>query len=194
MIRPYRESDLPELRRICLLTGRAGTDATGQYSSDELLPDVFLEPYVTLEPRTAWVVELDGAPVGYLVGTLDTAALARAWEGSWAPEFARRHPDVVAGEEWLHAWRPSVEEGYPAHLHIDLLPRAQGAGWGRALIRELAAAALAAGVRGIHLGMAADNRAALAFYERLGFAVLRADAEVLVLGADPALLLEGRPS
>ena len=189
MIRPYRPSDLPALRRICLLTGRAGTDATGQYSSDELLPDVFLEPYVTLEPGTAWVVELGGAPVGYLVGTLDTASFATAWESSWAPEFARRHPDVVAGEEWLHAWRPSVEEGYPAHLHIDLLPPAQGAGWGRALIRELAVAAVTAGVPGIHLGMAADNRPALAFYERLGFAPLRADTDALVLGVAPERLV-----
>jgi hypothetical protein len=137
VIRPYRPSDLPELRRICLLTGRAGTDATGQYSSDELLPDVFLEPYVALEPETAWTVELGGAPVGYLLATLDTAAFVAVWESSWAAEFARRHPVVVGGEEWLHDRRPSLVEGHPAHLHIDLLPSAQRGGWGRALLRQL---------------------------------------------------------
>ncbi len=193
MIRQYLPSDLETLRWICLLTGRAGSDATGQYSNDELLPDVFLEPYVTLAPETAWVVDLGSArsphPVGYLVATLDSAAFLERWRGEWSPEFARRHPVVESGEEWLHAWLPSVVDGYPAHLHIDLLPEAQGHGSGRALMRELGLAALAAGVPGIHLGMSRDNLQALAFYERLGFTELPGDADALTLGIDPARLV-----
>ena len=189
MIRRYRASDLPELRRICLLTGNAGGDATGLYSDDGLLPDIFLEPYVTFLPDTAWVLDLGDGPVGYLVGALDTAAFASVWRESWVPELARRHPVVPAAELWLLEWEPTPVDGYPAHLHIDLLPAAQGGGWGRALLRELGAAAVAEGVPGIHLGMSADNAGALAFYERLGFGVLRAEADVLVLGIAPAGLL-----
>jgi ribosomal protein S18 acetylase RimI-like enzyme len=188
MIRPYTPSDLPALRRICLLTGRAGTDATGQYSSDELLPDVFLEPYVTLAPESAWVLELGAGPVGYLVAALHTREFAAAWREIWVPEFRRRHPVAEPGEEWLHEWAPAEVDGYPAHLHIDLLPSAQGGGWGRALMLQLGAAAVAAGVPGIHLAMARDNLRALAFYERLGFTRLTADGGGLVLGIRSAAL------
>ena len=195
MIRLYRPDDLAALRRICVLTGRACTDATGQYSSDDLLPDVFLEPFVTLEPQTAWVVDI-GGPVGYLVGTLDTRGLVERWRREWTPVFADRHDRRAAdpAEQWVvdfgyePDWMliPQVE-AYPAHLHIDLLPEAQGAGWGRALMRQLAGAAVAAEVPGIHLGMARDNLAALAFYRRLGFTELPS-TDALVLGIDPERL------
>jgi ribosomal protein S18 acetylase RimI-like enzyme len=196
LIRAYRPDDLGALRRVCLLTGRAGGDATGQWSSDDLLPDVFLEPYVTLEPSTAWVVEQDARPVGYLVAALDTAAFADSWRSHWSPVFAARHARIADDpqEQWLRDsgydpdWMlgPQVE-AYPAHLHIDLLPAAQGSGWGRALMRELGRAA--AGVPGIHLGVARQNLAALAFYQRLGFRELSVTADTLVLGIDPAELV-----
>ena len=189
MISPYRPEDLHALSRICLLTGDAGADATGLYSSDELLPDVFLEPYVTFLPETGWVLDLGSGPVGYLVGALDTAAFASVWRESWVPELARRHPAVPAAERWLLEWAPSAVDGYPAHLHIDILPAAQGGGWGRALLRELGSAAIAAGVPGIHLGMSADNARALAFYERLGFERLAAEGDALVLGIAPERLI-----
>ncbi|CAN5130250.1 N-acetyltransferase [soil metagenome] len=197
MIRPYRPSDLAALRAVCVRTGHAGGDATGRWSSDALLPDVFLEPFVTLEPQTAWTVEQDGRPVGYLVGTLDTAAFAGRWRTEWSPEFAARHSRAAddPAEQWLRDfgydpdWMlgPQVA-GYPAHLHIDLLPEAQGGGYGRGLMRELGRAAVAAGVPGIHLGMSRDNLAALAFYRRLGFEELPYGTDALLLGIDPALL------
>ena len=189
MIRPSAPADLAALRHICLLTGNDGTDATGLYSSDELLPDVFLEPYVTLAPSTAWVVDLGAGPVGYLVATLDTAAFLSAWEKRWAPEFDRRHPVLPAGEEWLREWRPTPVPGHPAHLHIDLLPSAQGGGWGRALLRQVALAAVEAGVPGIHLGVSASNERARAFYAHLGFEELRPDGDAILLGVAPAALL-----
>ena len=200
-IRPYRPADLAALRRICLLTGRAGTDATGQWSSDELLPDIFLEPFATLEPQTVWVVEQDGAPVGYLLGVLDTTAFIERWRREWTPEFACRHARVAENpaEQWLRDfgyepdWMriPQLAE-YPAHLHIDLLPEAQGRGWGRALMRELGLAAVAGGVPGIHLVMSNDNLGAGVFYERLGFHDLPADGDARVLGIDPRRLVASR--
>ena len=83
---------------------------------------------------------------------------------------------------------PQVE-AFPAHLHIDLLPEAQGSGYGRGLMRQLGLAAVAAGVPGIHLGMARDNLPALAFYRRLGFRELPVEGGALVLGIDPRALL-----
>ncbi len=73
-------------------------------------------------------------------------------------------------------------DDYPAHLHIDLLPSAQGQGWGRALMDRFLAQVRSAGARGVHLGVATVNRGAAAFYTRLGFHLLRADEETQTLG------------
>ncbi len=193
LIRPYRPADLAALRRICLLTGDRGKDGTGRFSDDGILPDVFLEPYLTLAPETAWVVETDGEPVGYLVSTLDTRAFSDRWRAEWTPEYRRRHPLPEPGAEWLdriadeaYFW---LDDGFPAHLHIDLLPEAQGQGAGRALMRELGLAALAAAVPGIHLVMSSENTAARAFYDRLGFSQLAVEGDAVVLGIDPRLLV-----
>jgi ribosomal protein S18 acetylase RimI-like enzyme len=59
--------------------------------------------------------------------------------------------------------------GHPAHLHIDLLPRYQRAGHGRALMATLLAALRGAGAPRVHLGMVTANRNARLFYDRLGF-------------------------
>jgi ribosomal protein S18 acetylase RimI-like enzyme len=58
---------------------------------------------------------------------------------------------------------------YPSHLHIDLLPRLQGRGWGRRLINTLLERLRAVGSHGLHLGVAAANTDAQAFYRAVGF-------------------------
>ncbi len=60
-------------------------------------------------------------------------------------------------------------ERFPAHLHIDLLPEAQGQGLGRALLRDAATRLVAEGVPGIHLAYDSANPGAAAFYDRLGW-------------------------
>ncbi len=59
--------------------------------------------------------------------------------------------------------------GYPAHLHIDLLPQAQGRGLGRELLRTFGEELIVREVPGVHLGVGEANVGAAAFYRRLGF-------------------------
>jgi ribosomal protein S18 acetylase RimI-like enzyme len=61
---------------------------------------------------------------------------------------------------------------YPAHLHIDLLPAAQGQGLGRELIATLLEELRRREVAGIHLEMDGNNTGAGIFYQRLGFTEL----------------------
>jgi GNAT superfamily N-acetyltransferase len=71
---------------------------------------------------------------------------------------------------------------YPAHLHINLLPAAQGHGWGRTLMDTLLGDLARRKVPGIHLGVGASNTGAIAFYKKMGFTPLREEAWGFTMG------------
>jgi ribosomal protein S18 acetylase RimI-like enzyme len=197
-IRAYQPADLASIYDICVRTADAGGDARGQYSSDQLMGDIFAVPYVTLEPEHAHVLDDGtGTAVGYVLGTADTATFAQRYRDEWLPATDGKYPvppePPVTGEDsmlWLHYHpeRMVIPEldAYPAHLHIDLLPEWQGQGWGRGLIDAFRAGLRAAGVPKVHLGMAAANVKARAFYDRLGFSEIPVPAvpTVIFLGRE----------
>ncbi|QEO13711.1 GNAT family N-acetyltransferase [Agromyces intestinalis] len=139
----------------------------------------------------------DEAVVGYVIGVADTAAFIDWWQREWTPGFVARHPAPGTaprpGAKYTEAsllrdgadperMRNADLATHPAHLHIDLLPEAQGRGLGRTLIDTLRAALAVRGVPGVHLGMDPANTNARAFYDRLGFVELpthRADLPLL---------------
>lgn len=61
---------------------------------------------------------------------------------------------------------------FPAHLHMNLLPRAQGHGLGPRLLTLWLEMAGAAGVRSTHVGPNDGNTRAIRFWERMQFRVL----------------------
>jgi GNAT superfamily N-acetyltransferase len=187
-IRGYRPADEAALYEICLRTADNGGDATGQYADPRLPGHLFVGPYLALAPQLASVLDRgsvggDGTPVGYVIGAADTTAFEARCEAAWWPPLRARYPDPVAvpaaartPDQHLaalihHPWSaaPEITARYPSHLHIDLLPEAQGRGHGRAMMARLLAALSAAGSPGVHLGVARSNVDAIAFYRRLGF-------------------------
>jgi ribosomal protein S18 acetylase RimI-like enzyme len=183
IIRPYAPGDEDALYDICLRTGDNGGDATGQFADPRLLGEIFVGPYLRFEPSLAFVAD-DGEPAGYVLGARDTTAFERACEREWWPplrstyapdSFPAGTPDAryVALLHEPHAADPAIVAEYPAHLHIDLLPRTQGRGMGRALMERLLAALHEAGAPAVQLGVGAKNARAIAFYEHLGFTTLR---------------------
>lgn len=197
-IRGYRPADEPVLYQICRLTGDSGRDATGRYADPRLLGEVYVGPYLALAPQLALVLDAgDGTPVGYALGALDSAAFAVACEARWWPPLRRRHPDPGSDpadpdQQLISVIHhpppvPAVAAGYPSHLHIDLLPRAQGGGHGRALVQRLLAALARAGSPGVHVGVDPANERALGFYRRIGFAEAQRGPEVVFLTARLAL-------
>jgi len=208
-VRPYRPDDRDQIARICLQTAAAGRDATGVYSDDALMPEVYALPYLEYAPDLAFVVaERDGSRVfGYVLGVADTAAFIDWYARAWSPGFRSRHPSpgpptaarpadreahlLDAGSD-PERMRIAELDRYPAHLHIDLLPEIQGHGWGRRLIETLLAELEVRDVPRVHLGMDPANHGARAFYERLGFSELRSsrpDAPLLgrATRRDPSL-------
>ena len=199
VVRPYRAADRAAVRDICVRTGDAGRDATGLLPDDALLPDVYADPYLHLEPQLALVLDDGRRAVGYVVGTADTAAFVDAYRRAWLPRVAGRHPvpaelspaELPPGagpaapgsrhKQLLHALQqpkrmlepgPAVLAVHPAHLHVDLLPEHQGAGHGRALVAAFCRLVAQAGASGVHVGVDPANTGALHFYPRVGFVPL----------------------
>ncbi len=192
-IRPFQPGDERALAEICIRTADAGTDATGLLSDDDIWPAVFVLPYVARHPDFAFVVETDdGRVAGYVVAAPDTDAFERWFHDRWWPRYADRwaRPATQESKEdeilrYAYARGPGTEPysgAYPAHLHIDLLPEAQGQRWGTRLIETLEDALRHAGVPGLHLVAGLDNAGALAFYPRLGFAPLPSHDGVQAFG------------
>ncbi|MEU1971024.1 GNAT family N-acetyltransferase [Microbacterium sp. NPDC019599] len=192
-IRPFRPGDEPALAEICLKTADDGIDATGVLDDDGLWAELFVLPYVARHPDLAFVVETDdGRVVGYVVGAPDTPEFEDWFAGEWWPGFADRwpRPEVETTRQdgiliYAYARRAGAEpyaERYPAHLHIDLLPEAQGQGWGRRLIETLEGALRAKGVQALHLVASSGNTGAVAFYPRLGFEPLESHEGVQAFG------------
>ncbi|HSM94697.1 MAG TPA: GNAT family N-acetyltransferase [Rhizomicrobium sp.] len=191
-IRPLRHEDRDALYAICLKTGDAGQDATALYRDPELLGHVYAAPYAALEPESGFVVEDAQGLGGYIVGARDTYAFANRMEREWWPQLRMRYPDPAAlpqpdrrVAELIH--KPdrmprSISEPYPSHLHINLLPRLQGDGWGRRLIDRWLAEMRAQGSPGAHLGVGTRNARAVRFYGAYGFHEIVRAGDVLVLG------------
>lgn len=180
VLRPYRPDDVPALNDVAVRTGHEGGDARSLFTDPDMLAAVFVGPYVHLEPDLAFVVDNSQRPVGYIVGTADTPTFATRVRDDWLPVVTDRYPHPPAvpetAEEQLafllhypeYSVRPELAE-YPAHLHINLLPQYQGAGYGRALMSAFLTAVRDKGAEGAHLGVARNNIGAIAFYQRLGF-------------------------
>ena len=179
-VRSYAAGDRDRVYDICVRTGDNGEDATGQFQDADLLPDIYAGPYLALEPDLAFVLDDGERPVGYVIGTLDTAAFVRAFREKWLPGLAARYPGPPAAltspDEGLVALLHAPErmlapglEHYPAHLHIDVLPAFQGKGNGRRLIETFIDAAGRAGAPGVHVAVSPTNARAQSFYLRVGF-------------------------
>jgi ribosomal protein S18 acetylase RimI-like enzyme len=191
-IRNYRPGEERALYDICLLTGDSGEDASGLYQDPLLLGEVYVGPYLRFAPTHAWV-GVDAAGVaGYVLGVPDTPAFETWCEQAWWPPLRARYPlpSFPAGcpddriVRLIHGpptASPDVVERYPAHLHIDLLPRIQGQGAGRRLMTTLLDGLAAAGAPGVHLGVSKANQRAVGFYRRMGFTDVHTYTDSLVM-------------
>lgn len=180
VIRSYRSTDREAVAEICVLTGDGGKDSREIFPDQRLLPTIFAEPYTYLEPELAFVVDNGERAVGYILGTADTPAFVHAYRQKWLPLVSDRYPAPTTSPanpsehmvELLHTPERMVLPelaGYPAHLHIDLLPEYQRKGLGRELVNAFVSTLRQAGVPALHLSMLTSNVEARAFYNRLSF-------------------------
>jgi ribosomal protein S18 acetylase RimI-like enzyme len=182
-IRPYHPSDLCNVYDICARTADCGNDASGSHEDPLILGHYFAGPYAVLEPELCFILTKGGEPCGYVLGARDSTAFGQRCEEEWFPVLRDRYPlPPLEDESPFAGMKRAIHQGihpspdvldYPAHLHIDLLPCAVGAGNGRRLMERFLAELRELAAPAVHLGVAGKNERAIAFYKHMGFATLR---------------------
>lgn len=178
-VRPVHPADLPRLYHICLHTADGGQAPATDFHDPDIPGLIYMGPYVAYDPRCAFTLTVDGLPQGYIVGTRTSQGLAEWQHRHWWPTVQARRTEATSPISELEAGMrglideppavPAVASRYPAHLHINLLPAAQGGGNGGRLMQAFLEALREQAVFGVHLVLNAKNSRALAFYRKQGF-------------------------
>jgi len=182
-IRQCRPGDEAAAYEVCLKTGDYGRDGEPYYRDDpDALGRIFVGPYLAYEPELSFVLEDAQGVCGYAFGALDSHAFYDRYEREWRPKLCAEFPmpdgDPVTWSraQAVHSWYhqpdyfcPEPYAEYPSHMHIDLLERAQGRGFGRRMMELVMVQLRERGSPGAHLGVSIQNTPALGFYAKLGF-------------------------
>ena len=195
-IRKFQPGDEQPAYYICLKTGDHGQDGEPFFQEDpDALGRIYVGPYLKFSSDFSLILEDREGVCGYALAVLDSRSFFDRYENEWRPQLVARFPAPTGDEStWTrvesahHLYHhpdyfcPEPYDWYPSHLHIDLLPRAQGKGQGRRMIEQLLDLLRDRGSPGVHLGMSAVNTAAYGFYVALGFKELTREDEGIYMG------------
>ena len=201
-VRPYRPSDRDELLDVVFEAAGEGAPSSDLWGHSASLADVYLKPYLDLEPESAFVATVDDRPAGYLVGCVDDARFPS--EEQRMKEAIRRHrlflrPRPLAffargaydGLRLRLRSEPTAGElsdpRWPSHLHVDLMPVVRGTGAAAGLMELWFARVREAGSPGCYLQTSAENHRAVRYFERMGF-TRHGDTPVV-----PGMRFHGKP-
>lgn len=183
IIRSAQPTDQTGAYFVCMKTGDFGNDGEPFFREDpDALGRIFVGPYLAFEPELSLVLEDAQGICGYALGAFDSRSFYSRYEQEWRPSLCSNFPppqgDPSAWTRLQHIYNcyshpdyyvPEPYDIYPSHLHIDLLPRAQGQGFGREMLQQVMHRLAQRGSPGAHLGVSIQNSRALGFYVRLGF-------------------------
>ncbi len=182
-LRQFRSGDLNALYAVSLATGHEGGDASHLYEDAELMGHIYSAPYAILEPGPV-LVAVDGDEVaGFAAGAIDTLLWEDLLEQNWWPALRCRYPDpgAASSSSWTADQRRAfaihhperaprdVVDTYPAHLHLNLLPRVQGQGVGSMLLQAWLELASKHGATAVHVAVNRANLRALRFWRQNSF-------------------------
>ena len=183
IVRPYRPEDRPAVRDLCCQTGFLGKPIDPVFEDRELFADFLTEYYLVCEPESAFVVTIEEAVKGYLLGcrfprrhqifslrqafSLGAKALLRLPRYKAA---SRRYIGWIA----LNAWREVPDAPHHlGHFHMNFLPELKQLAVFRALLERYLRFLFDHGVKEISAQMVTfDDRRSLQLFERYGFRVL----------------------
>lgn len=181
--RAAEADDLDQFYGISLATGHHGADASHLYDDPKMIGHIYSAPYLKLAPHLCFVAVDDFGVPGFIVGALDTHSFERLLEDEWWPALRAIYdePNEELSADWSadqirsfmihHPERTPVElaRSYPAHLHMNLLPRIQRQGTGPKLLNLWLDNARELGATAVHLGASSRNAGAIRFWKRHDF-------------------------
>jgi ribosomal protein S18 acetylase RimI-like enzyme len=179
-IRKYVEGDREAIQDICYLTGYMGDSAERFWRHKQSFVELWTSYYINQEPASIYIATRNNVVVGYLTGCVDTSSATKSKD---ILKFLIKHGLLfrpgTAGFFWRgmldsmkdrnSATDEFIDERWPSHLHINLLPIARGSGLGRGLMERWLDQLRRSGSRGCHLGTLVENTGAVSFFERMGF-------------------------
>ncbi|KAG8876763.1 hypothetical protein FRB97_003944 [Tulasnella sp. 331] len=186
-VRLYEPKDLDIILRICELT----VDPVVGLAPDLALASaIWCAPYPLLAPESSFVLDDgNGVAVGYMVGATSTRPFIKKYHEEYiskidstrfpppsTPEGNRIQADLGSLSWMLDTlYDPNVmdseliDEGYPAHLHVNLLPEYRSQGYGPKLLEAFSNVVKQDGGGGVHVAMAPGNDRGGVWYARNGF-------------------------
>jgi hypothetical protein len=182
-VREYQSADRDAIRDLCCQTGFLGKPIDPVFEDRELFADFLTDYYLTCEPDSAFVVTINDAVKGYLLGcrfprrhqlfsvrqsvSLGAKALFRL--PSYRAE-TRRYIRWIA----LNAWREVPDAPRDVgHFHMNFSPELKRIAVFRAVLERYLRFLADHGVKQISAQMVTfDERRTLYLFERYGFRVL----------------------
>jgi GNAT superfamily N-acetyltransferase len=187
-VRGVNAADKDALCAISLATGFAGKDASHLYRDGTLIGQIYSAPYAFLEPDLALVAEDHDGVAGFVVGVVDTLEWEKRLDREWWPRLREQYARPAGPpSEWspderriemIHSPERvprSVSCVFPAHVHLNLLPRLQGRGIGSELLRHWFSLTERRGSVATHVGVNRENARASKFWARSGFLPLEVE-------------------
>ena len=182
-VRSYQPSDREAVRDLCCQTGFLGKPIDPVFEDRELFADFLTDYYLICEPDSAFIVTVDDAVRGYLLGcrfprrhqmfsvrqsvSLGAKALFRV---------ARYQAESRRFIQWiaLNAWREVPEAPRDVgHFHMNFLSEVKRIAVFRAVLEQYLRFLADHGVKQISAQMVTfDERRTLHLFERYGFRLL----------------------
>jgi ribosomal protein S18 acetylase RimI-like enzyme len=183
LVRPFRLDDRPSLLCLFADAGRGSpSESLWRHLPSEAA--VYLEPYADLEPESLLLAVSDDALVGYLAGCVDSSGFPSEEERferavrdhhlmrrpRAAGFFARSLADLAVDRcRRAPSAGELVDDRWPSHLHINVIPEFRGAGAASGLMTAWLDRLQALGSPGCYLQTLVENERAMRFFERHGF-------------------------
>jgi hypothetical protein len=182
-VRRYTRNDRDAVRRICCETGFLGQPIDPVFEDRDLFADFFTDYYLRCEPDAAFVVTIDNAVVGFLLGcryTLRHQLFSVAQSLLLAAKVLLRYRQYKPESKRYLWWilRNARREVPPAprrigHFHVNFLPQVKSIAAFREILEMFLRFLADQNVTQISAQMVTyDDRRGLALLERYGFRVL----------------------
>lgn len=180
-IRKARPEDLKQVEYVCRMTAGPGSRRDPEVGNR--VAKMYSTYYIRECVDNCFVLaDDDDTVVGYVLCEPNFKRFRKVYRKVDVKHIYSLHKQ--SGKLAWHLPIPYTVFGgkYPAHLHIDLMPDFQGAGYGTKMMEMLLEHLKSIGVKGVMLTTDEDNYGAIRFYERLGFKTLLCKFKFCAMG------------